>query len=478
MCTWIFELTEFNTLGLSQPLLRALSDENYVEATPIQSKVVPAMLAGRDILGTAQTGTGKTAAFVLPLLHRIHADAMRPEPKGCSALILAPTRELANQIADSVRTYGRYTRPSVAIVIGGAKAGQQVRAMAKGVDILVATPGRLLDLMGSGAIRIGATSSVVLDEADQMLDLGFMPAIRRILAALPKDRQTVLLSATMPKQIRALANDFLTAPESIAVAPVSRPIERIDQSVIHIDRGGKTGQLVALMRGEGVDRAIIFTRTKRGADKVCKTLQTAGIEASAIHGNKSQNQRERTLKAFRSGHVRALVATDIAARGIDIDDVSHVINFELPNVPESYVHRIGRTARAGRTGVAVSLCDASERPYLKDIEKLIGSPVPVRQREARPDDLPTPAAVAEAEREERQQRPQRPQSRPQSHSQSRKPNRKPRPSDSGRDPGRGPRRDRKADEAGLKQLLAEADSAPKRRRPRRRRKNNSGHAAS
>lgn len=465
MCTWIFELTEFNTLGLSQPLLRALSDENYVEATPIQSKVVPAMLAGHDILGTAQTGTGKTAAFVLPLLHRIHADAMRPEPKGCSALILAPTRELANQIAESVRTYGRYTRPSVAIVIGGAKAGQQVRAMAKGVDILVATPGRLLDLMGSGAIRIGATSSVVLDEADQMLDLGFMPAIRRILAALPKDRQTVLLSATMPKQIRALANDFLTNPESIAVAPVSRPIERIDQSVIHIDRGGKTGQLVALMRGEGVDRAIIFTRTKRGADKVCKTLQTAGIEASAIHGNKSQNQRERTLKAFRSGHVRALVATDIAARGIDIDDVSHVINFELPNVPESYVHRIGRTARAGRTGVAVSLCDASERPYLKDIEKLIGSPVPVRQREVRPDDLPTPAAVAEAEREERQQRPQRPQSRPQSHAQSRKPNRKPRPGDN----ARGPRRDRKADEAGLKQLLADAESAPKRRRPRRRR---------
>jgi ATP-dependent RNA helicase RhlE len=461
-------LTEFKNLGLADPILRAVDAEGYTEATPIQSKVIPAMLAGHDILGTAQTGTGKTAAFVLPLLHRIAEDRVPAQPKGCTALILAPTRELAAQIVDSIRTYGRHTRPTTAIIIGGAKAGQQIRAMAKGVDILVATPGRLIDLMGSGAVRIGGCSTVVLDEADQMLDLGFMPAIKRILAAMPRERQTVLLSATMPKQIRALANEFLTSPESIAVAPASRPIEKIDQSVIHVDRGGKAGQLVAILRGEDVDRSIVFTRTKRGADKVCRTLQAAGIDAAAIHGNKSQNQRERTLKAFRAGTVRVLVATDIAARGIDIDDVSHVINFELPNVPESYVHRIGRTARAGRTGIAVSLCDGSERAFLKDIEKVIGASVPVRQREPQPEGMPAPALIAQMDREA--DRLERANPRPQ---HNRGPQRGPRP---GKKPQRAhgdnrpdPRK-RETDEDALARLLVEGDQAPnKHKRPRRRR---------
>jgi len=368
-------LKHFNELGLTGSIQKALTDEGYTDPTPIQSKVIPVMMAGNDIVGIAQTGTGKTAAFVLPLLNRIAERKERPDAKHCSALILAPTRELASQIADSVRTYGRHMRVSVTVVVGGVKPFGQIKALAKGVDIVVATPGRLLDHMNTGVVHLKNTHTVVLDEADQMMDLGFMPAIRKILAKLPKERQTALLSATMPKQIRALANDFLSNPTEISVAPTSRPIERIAQKVIHLDRGLKRAALTNLLKGKDVERAIVFTRTKRGADKVSDHLEKAGLNSAAIHGNKSQNQRERVLDAFRRGRVNILVATDIAARGIDIDDVSHVINFELPNVPEAYVHRIGRTARAGKSGIAISLCEHAERGLLRDIERLTGNTI-------------------------------------------------------------------------------------------------------
>ncbi len=365
-------MTQFTELGLAEPILRAVTSEGYTTPTPIQGEFIPAMTGGRDIVGIAQTGTGKTAAFVLPLLNRIAEGGARPQPKNCTALILAPTRELANQIADNIRTYGRYVRHSVALIVGGAKPGPQIRAVARGADIVVATPGRLLDHMSTGAIRLDRTTTIILDEADQMMDLGFMPAIRRILATLPAKRQTALLSATMPKPIRALANDFLTDPVEISVTPQELPIERIEQKIVFVSRSDKSGALVDLLSKANLDRAIVFTRTKHGADKVTRHLQNAGFAAGAIHGNKTQGQRERVLAGFRSGRDSILVATDIAARGIDVDGVSHVVNFDLPNVPESYVHRIGRTARAGNSGVAISLCDGEERGLLRDIQRLIG----------------------------------------------------------------------------------------------------------
>ncbi|MEM7044721.1 MAG: DEAD/DEAH box helicase [Pseudomonadota bacterium] len=365
-------MKQFNDLGLAGSLLQALSAEGYKAPTPIQVAAIPAMLASKDILAIAQTGTGKTASFVLPLLDRLARRRRRITARSCSALILAPTRELAAQIADSVRAYGRFTRHSAAVIVGGVKPGPQIRAMARGVDIVVATPGRLLDHLASGAVDLGDTDIVVLDEADQMLDLGFMPAIRRILAKVQSDRQTVLLSATMPKPIRRLADEFLCDPLEISVAPAARPIEQIDQKAMHVDRPAKRQALLDILAGRDVERAIVFTRTKRGADKVNQHLQKAGLVADALHGNKSQGQRQRTLAGFRSGRVKVLVATDIAARGIDINDISHVVNYELPDVPEAYVHRIGRTARAGKSGTAVSLYDNSERGQLRDIERLIG----------------------------------------------------------------------------------------------------------
>ena len=372
-----FNLKQFHELGLAEPILRAVSAEGYTNPTPIQAGVIPAMIAGHDIVGIAQTGTGKTASFVLPILHKVHEIGRPPRPKSCRALILTPTRELSAQIADGIKAYGKNVRHHATVVVGGARPGPQVKAMARGLDILVATPGRLEDHMRSGAIRLDETTVVVLDEADQMLDLGFMPAIRRIMAALPKERLTALLSATMPKQIRALAEDFLNNPMEISVAPASKPIERIEQSVRHMSKGEKRAALVDILKGKDVERAIIFTRTKHGANKVSQYIEDAGIPSGAIHGNKSQSQREKTLLAFRKGSVPVLVATDIAARGIDVDGVSHVVNFELPNVAEVYVHRIGRTARAGNTGIAISLCDETERGYLRDIEKLTGITIPV-----------------------------------------------------------------------------------------------------
>ena len=365
-------LKEFNTLGLAEPILRALTAEGYTHPTPIQAGVIPAMLNGKDIVGIAQTGTGKTAAFVLPLLQRVHEIRKMPYPKSCKALILAPTRELAAQIEDAIRTYSKFLKSSSAVIVGGAKAGPQIRAMSRGVDILVATPGRLEDLMSTGAVMLEQTSTVILDEADQMLDLGFMPAIRRIMNSLPRKKQTALLSATMPKQIRSLAEDFLHNPVEVSVAPASKPIERITQTLIHVEKANKRQILVDVMKREDIDRAVVFSRTKHGANKLAQVLVQNGIKADAIHGNKSQNQRVRTLDAFKSGDVPILVATDIAARGIDVDGVSHVFNFDLPNVPEVFVHRIGRTARAGATGVAISICDETEREFLRDIQKLIG----------------------------------------------------------------------------------------------------------
>lgn len=366
-------MTHFNDLGLAKSLLQAVSAEGYSSPTPIQSEVIPAFLAGRDVIGIAQTGTGKTASFVLPLLHRIGEQDSKPAAKTCGALILTPTRELAQQIAENIRIYGKFMKVSATVVVGGVKPGPQISALARGTDIVVATPGRLLDHMNSGAIRLDRTTRIVLDEADQMLDLGFLPAIRKIMARLPKERQTVLMSATMPTQIRSLARDFQSNPAEIAVAAVSRPIERITQSVRHIAAASKRDVLAGILSDAGSVRAIVFTRTKRGADKVSRHLESAGLSAAAIHGNKSQSQRERTLASFRDGGTSILVATDIAARGIDIDDVSHVINYELPNVAEAYVHRIGRTARAGRSGIAISLCDPSERDLLRAIEKLTGN---------------------------------------------------------------------------------------------------------
>ncbi len=365
-------LTQFNELGLAESVLRAVEAEGYTIPTPIQAEVIPAVLAGRDVLGTAQTGTGKTAAYVLPLLSRIADERRAPRPKTCTTLILAPTRELANQIVEAIRTYGRKIRPSVALVVGGVRPGPQIRQMAGGVDILVATPGRLEDHMSTGVIRLDGVANIILDEADQMMDMGFMPAIRRILQKVPADPQTILLSATMPRQIRALAQDFLNDPAEIAVAQADRPAERIAQEVVYVDARDKRQRLVELIEDRQVGRAIVFARTKHGAEKLSTYLEKAGIASTAIHGNKNQSQREKALSRFRDGKVAVLVATDVAARGIDVDGITHVINFELPNVPEAYVHRIGRTARAGASGIAISFCDGEERGLLRDIERVIG----------------------------------------------------------------------------------------------------------
>jgi ATP-dependent RNA helicase RhlE len=364
-------LTSFSDLGLAAPLLEVLAAEQYDVPTAIQLQAIPHVLAGRDLIGIAQTGTGKTAAFSLPILHRLNAHR-RPAPRrGCRVLVLAPTRELATQIDAAVRTYGRRIGVTSTVVFGGVGATPQVRMMAGGVDVLVATPGRLLDLMQQGSIRLDGVEVIVLDEVDRMLDMGFIAPVRRIVAATPSSRQTLLFSATMPPDIRKLAAELLDDPVEVAVTPVASTVDRIDQRVIHVAARDKPGLLTSLLSQAAIGRALVFTRTKRGADRVARHLSATGLAASAIHGNKSQGQREQALAAFRSGRSRVLVATDIAARGIDIDGITHVINFELPNIPESYVHRIGRTARAGATGIAISFCDVGEREHLREIEKLI-----------------------------------------------------------------------------------------------------------
>jgi ATP-dependent RNA helicase RhlE len=364
-------LNSFNDFGLTEPILRALVQENYITPTPIQAQTIAPALAGRDIVGIAQTGTGKTAAFALPILHQLAAAPRRPERKTCRVLVLSPTRELSGQILDSFNAYGRHLGLSTTLAIGGVPMGRQVRALMNGVDVLVATPGRLLDLVHSNALRLNQVGFLVLDEADRMLDMGFIHDIRKIVAKIPSERQTLFFSATMPQQIAELAKQMLRDPVRVAVTPAATTVEKVAQRVIHVDRAGKAAMLADLLRTETIDRSLVFTRTKHGADKVVRGLVKSGIAAQAIHGNKSQNQRERVLAEFRTGKIRTLVATDIAARGIDVDGISHVINFDLPNEPESYVHRIGRTARAGATGIAISLVDREEVPYLRAIEKLI-----------------------------------------------------------------------------------------------------------
>ena len=373
-------MTQFIDLGLAKPLLKALAEEGYATPTPIQAQAIPAVLSGRDLLGIAQTGTGKTAAFALPILHRLAADRRAAPRRGCRVLVLAPTRELASQIAESFRTYGRHLGFSVAVVFGGVKYGPQVRALAAGADVLVATPGRLIDHINEKVANLAGVETFVLDEADQMLDLGFLPPIRRIVATLPKQRQNLFFSATMPAEIGKLAHDLLVDPARVAVAPAATTVVRVEQQILFVETERKRQLLAELFAESKMSRALVFTRTKRGADRVAKYLTGAGVDADSIHGDKSQGQRERALAAFKAGEVRALVATDIAARGIDVDGVTHVVNFELPNVPEAYVHRIGRTARAGADGAAISLVCDDERSLLRDIQKLTRQTIPAWDR--------------------------------------------------------------------------------------------------
>jgi ATP-dependent RNA helicase RhlE len=365
-------MTQFQDLGLAEPILKALAAKGYADPTPIQRQAIPPLLEGRDLCGIAQTGTGKTAAFALPSLDYF---ARHPKPRplqGCRMLVLSPTRELAAQIADSFRTYGRFLRLSVETVFGGVPIGKQINKLRAGVDVLVATPGRLLDLIDQRALSLRDVEIFVLDEADQMLDLGFIHALKRVEKLLPAKRQNLFFSATMPKTIAELGDRFLTDPVKVAVTPVASTAERVEQFVTFVNSAEKQALLTLTLQNEPIDRALVFTRTKHGADKVVRHLQAAGIGCAAIHGNKSQAQRTQALQAFRDGGIRILVATDIAARGIDVSGVSHVFNYELPNVAEQYVHRIGRTARAGREGRAIAFVDKAgdEAGYLRQIERL------------------------------------------------------------------------------------------------------------
>ncbi len=391
-------VTSFDELGLAEPLLRALTGTSYDTPTPIQAKAIPLLLDGFDLLGIAQTGTGKTAAFTLPLLQNLAEDDERARPRSARALILAPTRELALQISDSIKTYGRHMRMRQAVIMGGVGQRPQVEALKRGVDILIATPGRLIDLINQRHVDLSHTEFLILDEADRMLDMGFIKDVRKIVAMLPDERQTLMFSATMPPEVEKLARDILFEPERIEIAARTVAVERIDQRVHHLDASRKASMLSELLSKPGFDRVLVFTRTKHGADKVVKHLARGGVIAEALHGNKSQGARQRALNNFREGRARVLVATDIASRGIDVDDVTHVINYELPNVPESYVHRIGRTARAGADGIAISFCDASERPHLRSIERLIKRPISVVGEVPRESSAPPRNGKSQAER--------------------------------------------------------------------------------
>jgi ATP-dependent RNA helicase RhlE len=429
-------LTLFTDFGLAAPILKALASEGYEKPTPIQSQAIPYVLAGRDLCGIAQTGTGKTAAFALPILHRLGEKPRAPLRKSCRVLVLSPTRELAGQIADSFRTYGRNLRLTTSVVYGGVAIGKQERELANGVDVLVATPGRLLDLVDRRSLSLREVEILVLDEADQMLDLGFIHALKRIVTLLPKDRQSLFFSATMPKTIASLADTFLRNPAQVAVAPVATTAERVEQTVIFVPTGRKQALLETVLRDPAVERVLVFTRTKHGADKVVRGLDKAGIAGAAIHGNKSQPQRERALAAFKNGTCRVLVATDIAARGIDVEGVTHVVNYDLPNVAESYVHRIGRTARAGASGLAISFCNDEERAYLRDIEKLTRLKVPVAPL---PQGFSSGPMAVEEPREPRRDQPQR--GRPAPHARGHNGHNAPRSADAGEE--RGPKRRRR-----------------------------------
>ncbi|HUH05075.1 MAG TPA: DEAD/DEAH box helicase [Kofleriaceae bacterium] len=395
---------QFETLSLSEPILRAVRGAGYETTTPIQSQAIPPALEGRDVLGCAQTGTGKTAAFSLPILQRLAEPGTGRRP--IRALVVTPTRELAAQVGDSMRTYGQHLPLRGTVIFGGVSQARQVEALRRGVDILVATPGRLLDLIDQGHVKLDKVEVLVLDEADRMLDMGFLPDVKRILARVPKQRQTLFFSATMPGEIRALANSMLVDPVQVSVAPPATTAERVSQRVYLVQRPDKQSLLVHLLDSHPeMDKVLVFTRTKHGADRVAKRLAKARISAQAIHGGKSQGQRVRALDQFKRGETRVLVASDIAARGLDIDEVTHVFNFDLPNEPETYVHRIGRTARAGASGIAVSFCADEEREFLRDIERLARIDIPVDG------DHPWPAGFVKMPVGEARKAPQPPQPR-------------------------------------------------------------------
>lgn len=368
----------FEKLNLIEPILRALKAEGYTKPTPIQEKAIPVILERKDLLGCAQTGTGKTAAFAIPLLQLLHQDELfKKGPEGIKVLVLTPTRELAIQIGESFAAYGKHLRLKHTVIFGGVSQKPQTDALKWGVDILVATPGRLLDLMDQRFVKLQNLKMLVLDEADRMLDMGFIHDVKKIIGRIPAKRQTLFFSATMPPEISKLADTILTNPQRVEVTPVSSTANTIQQSVYFVEKNNKRKLLLHLLQDKSIKSVLVFTRTKHGADRVAKDLTKSGIHAEAIHGNKSQGARQRALSNFKSRQTRVLVATDIAARGIDIDDLTHVINFEIPNIPETYVHRIGRTGRAGANGISISFCDEEEKEYLHDIQKLIGKPVPV-----------------------------------------------------------------------------------------------------
>ncbi|WP_118949722.1 DEAD/DEAH box helicase [Taibaiella helva] len=369
--------TTFDQLGVIAPILQAVSEEGYTHPTPIQEQAIPIVLRQKDLLGCAQTGTGKTAAFAIPILQLMSAQARQPGVPKIKVLVLTPTRELAIQIGESFSTYGKHLKVSNLVIFGGVPQGPQVKALKAGIDVLVATPGRLLDLIGQNFISLQDIGIFVLDEADRMLDMGFIHDVKKVVAKLPAQRQSLFFSATMPPEIQKLANTILVKPEKVEVTPVSSTAETIGQSLYFVDQKEKKKLLIHLLQDKSIERVLVFIRTKHGADKLVKDLHKAGIAAEAIHGNKSQNARQRALSNFKSFHTRVLIATDIAARGIDIDDLTHVINFDLGDVPETYVHRIGRTGRAGNSGIAIAFCDEEEKDNLKAIQKLIGFAIPV-----------------------------------------------------------------------------------------------------
>ncbi|XDD51380.1 DEAD/DEAH box helicase [Leptospira sp. WS92.C1] len=374
-------IENFSDLPLAPPIQRSIQDVGYSKPTPIQIQAIPPLLEGHDLLGCAQTGTGKTAAFALPILHRLFINQRKASPKQARVLVLTPTRELAIQVHDSFKVYGQHLKLKTAVIFGGVGQSPQVKSLSTGVDVLVATPGRLVDLIDQRFLSLSELEVFVLDEADRMLDMGFIHSIRKIIAMLPKKRHNLFFSATMPPDIEKLAATILVKPVRIEVTPVSSTVELIRQSVLFVDSDKKKDLLKSLFKNPDLKRVIVFTKTKHGANKVSELLGKDGISVDVIHGNKSQSARQRALEDFRAGKIRALIATDIAARGIDIDDISHVINFEIPNIPESYVHRIGRTARAGTRGVAISLCDLEERSFVRDIERVIGQKIPVNQQQ-------------------------------------------------------------------------------------------------
>lgn len=383
----------FQNLNIIEPILNALKTEGYESPTPIQAQAIPVVLQGKDLLGCAQTGTGKTAAFAIPVIQQLHNEQQNHKGnRPIKALILTPTRELAIQIEESIAAYGRNVGLRHAVIFGGVSQSAQTNKLRAGVDILVATPGRLLDLINQGYIHLKHLQIFVLDEADRMLDMGFINDVKKIITKIPQKRQTLFFSATMPPEIQKLANTILNNPVKVEVTPVSSTADKIQQGLYYVDKANKSALLIHLLKDQSVRSALVFTRTKHGADKIVRILKKANMTAEAIHGNKSQSNRQRALTGFKTGQLRVLVATDIAARGIDVDELSHVINYDIPNVPETYVHRIGRTGRAGLSGVAYSFCDAEERGYLKDIHKLIGKNVPEMESNPFPAVNTTPVA--------------------------------------------------------------------------------------